>query len=149
MQAPTEAPFWLNSCVEQDSLPTFSSVVTTEDSLYVKGLINEKCVAIEKQSAGSNALSLVESDREKKLQLHLRWVRGHTDDVGNSIADELADTGTRLEAQHRWWKRVQPMGEGRKTFRKKKKLLSVQREKKTCEQDNRTQWTGAFEFSKN
>ena len=36
----------------------------------------------------------------KKLQLHIRWVRERAGDVGNSIADELADLGTRVEAQH-------------------------------------------------
>ena len=48
---------------------------------------------------------------KKKLQLHIRWVRGHTGDVGHAIADELADLGTRLEAQDLWWKRVQPVGD--------------------------------------
>ena len=48
---------------------------------------------------------------KKKSQLHIRWEQGHSGDVGNSIADELADLRTRLEAQHRWWKRAQRMGD--------------------------------------
>ena len=108
MQALIEALFWLNSCVEQKALPISSKVMVTVDSLYVKGLIDEKFVARENRAL---AMLLMWKVTKKKLQLHIRWVRGHTGDVGNSTADELADLGTRLEAQHRWWKRVQPIGE--------------------------------------
>ena len=69
---------------------------------------------------------------EKKLQLHTRWVRGHTGDVGNSIADELADLGIRLEAQHRWWQRAQPMGDWEEDVFQAK-ISSLQREKTPCE----------------
>ena len=47
---------------------------------------------------------------EGKVRLVIRWVRGHSGDVGNTIADELADMGTRPEEMNRWWKRIQPMG---------------------------------------
>ena len=40
---------------------------------------------------------------KKTTQFHIRWV-WDIGDVGDSIADELADLGTRLEAQYRWWK---------------------------------------------
>ena len=110
LQALIEALFWLNSCVEQDNLPIFSKVTITVDSLYVKGLIDEKFVAREHR-AMATLLCHMWKVTKKKLQLHIRWVRGHTGDVGNPIRDELADVGTRLEAQHHWWKRVQPMGE--------------------------------------
>ena len=101
MQAVIEALFWLNSCVEQKGLPSFSKVMITVDSLYVKGLIDEKFVARENRALAI-LLCRVWRVTKKKLQLHMRWVRGHTSDLGNSIADELADLGTRLEAQHRW-----------------------------------------------
>ena len=32
----------------------------------------------------------------KRLQLHIRWVRGHTGDVRNTIADRLADSARNL-----------------------------------------------------
>ena len=104
MQALIEVLFWLNSRVEQDDLPIFSEVMITVDSLYVKGLIDEKFVARENRALAT-LLCHMWKVTKKKLQLHIRWVRGHTGDVGNSIA------GTRLEAQHRWWKRV-----GRRLF---------------------------------
>ena len=45
-------------------------------------------------------------DKKKKLQLHLRWMRGHKGDVENVIADRLAERGTRPEMEHFWWKRA-------------------------------------------
>ena len=47
MQPLIEALLWLNSCVQQGNLPTFSIVMITVDSLYVKGLIDEEFVARE------------------------------------------------------------------------------------------------------
>ena len=38
---------------------------------------------------------------KKKLQLHIRWVRGHTGDVGKSIADALADADGRKTSSKR------------------------------------------------
>ena len=105
-----QALFWLNNCVEQHILPTFSNVIIRVDSLYVKVLTDEKFVARENRTLAT-LLCHMWRVTKKKLQLHVRWVRGHTCDVGNSVADALADTGPLLEAQHRWWKRVQPMGE--------------------------------------
>ena len=110
MRALIEALFWLNIFVEQDNLPIFSNVMITVDSLYVKGLIDEKFVAGENRALAT-LLCHMWTVTKNKLQLHIRWVRGRTGDVGNSIADEVADVGTRLEAQHGQWKRVQPMGE--------------------------------------
>ena len=81
---------------------------------------------------------------KQKLQLHIRWVRGHTGDVGNSIADELADLVTRLEAQHRWWKRAQPMGDWEEDVFQTK--ISCLQKKTPCEQAPRIQWTGVVDF---
>ena len=78
------------------------------DSLFVTGLIGEKFVARENRAL-TILLCHMWKVTKKNLQLHMRWVRGHTGDVGNSTSDELADLGTLLEAQHRWWKRVEPM----------------------------------------
>ena len=50
MQALIEALFWLSNCVEQKRLPSSSKVMTTVDSLYVKGLIDEKFVARESRA---------------------------------------------------------------------------------------------------
>ena len=76
MQAVIEAFFWLNSCVEKLDLPIFSKVMMTVDSLYVKGLIDEKFVARE-SGALATLLCHVWKVTGKKLQHHIRWVRGH------------------------------------------------------------------------
>ena len=52
---------------------------------------------------------------KNKVNINIRWVRGHSGDAGNTIADEFADLGTRLDKNHRWWKREQPMGEVQNT----------------------------------
>ena len=103
MQALIEALFWLNSCVEQQGLPSFSKVMITEDSLYVKGFIDEKFVARENRAL---AILLCHMWRvtKRRLQLHIRCVRGLVTWVILSLM-----SSTRLEA-HRWWKRAQPMG---------------------------------------
>ena len=38
----------------------------------------------------------------ESVRLHIRWIRGHSGDVANRIADRLADAGTRQELQHQW-----------------------------------------------
>ena len=50
IQGLIEALFWLNTCVEQKFLPISSKVMVTMDSLYVKGLIDEKFVARENRA---------------------------------------------------------------------------------------------------
>ena len=50
--------------------------------------------------------------------------------------------GTRLEAQHRWWKRVQPLGDWEEDVFQAK-MASLQRETTPCEQAFRIRWTGA------
>ena len=76
----------------------------TVDSFYVKGLIDEKFVARE-----NRALPVLKVTKKKNATSHTLGTGGHTGDVGQSIVDELADLGTRMEVLHRWWKRVQPM----------------------------------------
>ena len=78
------------------------------DSLHVKGLIDEKFVARENKAIAMLLCHMWKVVRGK-VRLVKRWVRGHTGDVENTIADELADMGTRLEEMHRWWKRIQPI----------------------------------------
>ena len=96
MQALIEALSWLN-CVKQDVLPFSSKVMMTVDSLYVQGLIGEKFAARENRALAT-LLCHMWKVTQKKLQLDIRWVRRHAGDVGNSIAHELADLGTRVEA---------------------------------------------------
>ena len=59
--------------------------------------------------------------------------------MGNTIADELADLGTRLEALHRWWKRVQPMGQKCRFYKERET---------PCEQALRIPVNRRSEFSK-
>ena len=120
MQALIEALFWLNSCVKQGVLPFSRKVMKTADSLFGKGLIDEKFVARENRALAI-LLCHMWKEAKKKLQLHMRRVRGHTGDVGNSIADELAYLGTRLEARHRLVEAsLSRWVIGRKTFLKKR-----------------------------
>ena len=50
MQAMIEALYWLNSGIENKSILSSSKVLNTVDSLYVKGLIEEKFVARENKA---------------------------------------------------------------------------------------------------
>ena len=50
-----------------------------------------------------------------------------------------------MEAQHRWWKRVQPMGDWEENVFQQK-ILSLQRERTPCGQARRIQWSGAVDF---
>ena len=74
----------------------------TVDSLYVKGLIGEMFVARENRALAI-LLCHMWKVTKKKLQLDIRWVRG--------LVTWEIPLLTSLEAQHRWWKRVQPMGD--------------------------------------
>ena len=47
VQALIEALFWLNTCAEHKGLQSTSKVMITMDSLYVKGLVDEKFLATE------------------------------------------------------------------------------------------------------
>ena len=109
MQALIEALFWLSSFVEQNILQASNNVLFTVDSLYVKGLIEDKFVARENRVLAT-LLRHMRGVTKKRSQLHIRWLRGRTGDMGNSIADSLADTGTLTELQYRWWRRWPPNG---------------------------------------
>ena len=50
------------------------------------------------------------------MSINMRWVRGHSGDARNAVADDLADLGTRLDEKHRWWKRAQPMSDWEESF---------------------------------
>ena len=104
----------------------------TVDSLYVKELIVEKFVARENNSIAMLLSHLCKVVRNK-VSLNIRWGRGHSGNAGTTIADELADLGTRLDENHRWWKRAQPMGDwDESTFQAK--LKKLEKEKNTeCE----------------
>ena len=116
----------------------------TVDSLCVKGLIGEKFPARENRALAT-LLCHMWKVTQKELQLHIRWVREHSGDAGNSIAGELTDLGTRVEAQHRRWKRIQPMGDWEEDVIELK-MSSLQREKTPSEQALRIRWTGAVNF---
>ena len=61
MQALIEALNWLNSGIEDKSIPSCKKVMVTVDSLHVKGLIDQKCMARE---------SKVESGQEQSEYQH-------------------------------------------------------------------------------
>ena len=96
MQALIETLFWLNSCVEQDNLPTFNNVMITVDSLYVKALIDEKFVARENRSLAT-LLCHMWKVTKKRLQLHIRWVRGGNSIVGRR-GNAFGSTASMVEA---------------------------------------------------
>ena len=135
MQALIEALFWLSSFVEQNILQASNNVLFTVDSLYVKGLIEDKFVARENRVLAT-LLRHMRGVTKKRSQLHIRWVRGRTGDMGNSIADSLADTGTLTELQHRWWRRWPPNG-GWEEEVFAQKVVSIQRETTPCEDARR------------
>ena len=119
MQAMIEALHWLNSCIEGKLYSPSTKVLITVDSLYVKGLIDEKFVARENKAIAM-LLCLWWKVVEGKVTLVIRWVGGHAGDVENTIAYELAEMGTRPGETNRWWKRIQPMRNWDElTFRKK------------------------------
>ena len=45
MQGVIETLFWLNTCVERGTLHADNDVLITVDSLFVKGLVDEKFIA--------------------------------------------------------------------------------------------------------
>ena len=94
MEGVVEALFWLRTCVERETVHANSDVLITVDSLYVKGLIDEKFIVRENRVLAT-LLSHMWKVTKKRIRLHIRWMRGHSGDVGNSIADRLADAGTR------------------------------------------------------
>ena len=100
-----EALFWLNTCVERETLHANNDVLITVDSLYVKGLIEEKFFARESRVLARLLRPMWKVTKER-IRLHIRWIRGHSGDVENSIADRLAGAGARQELQHRWWRRT-------------------------------------------
>ena len=119
MQAMIGALYWLNSCIEGKLYSLSTKVLITVDSLYVKGLSDEKFMARENKAIAMLLCHMWKVVRGN-VSLVIRWVRRHTGDVENTIADELAEMGTRLEEMNRWWKRIQPMGNlDEFTFRKK------------------------------
>ena len=78
---------------------------------------------------------------KKQKILHICWIRGHSGDVGNGIADRLADAGTRQESQHRWWRRCRLLGRwDEEGFIKK--VASIQRETTVCQEALETRWPG-------
>ena len=97
--------FWLNTCVERRALHADNDVLITVNSLFVKELIEEKFIARENRVLATLLRHMWKVTKER-IRLHIRWIRGHSGDVENSIADRLADAGTRQERQHQWWRRT-------------------------------------------
>ena len=79
MQGVIEVLFWLN----------FSKLMTV-NSHYVKGLIEEKFTARENRVLAT-LLGHMWKVTKQRLRLYIRWMRGHSGDVGNGIAGRLAD----------------------------------------------------------
>ena len=78
---------------------------------------------------------------------HIRWIRGHSGDVVNGIADRLADAGTREESQHRWWRRCPLLG-GWDEEGFIKNVVNIHRETTVCQEALETRWTGPTDFSR-
>ena len=82
---------------------------------------------------------------KQRLRLHIRWIRGHSGDVGSGIADRLADVGARLEVQHRWGRRC-PLSGGWDEEGFITKVVSIQRKTTVCEEVLEAGWTGPTAF---
>ena len=110
MQALIETLYWLKSVIEENSILDHKTVMVTVDSFYVKGLIDHKFLAREDKAIALLLCHLWKVVKNK-VSIIIRWLRGHFGGAGNSTADELADLSTRMEEKHRWWTRIQPMGD--------------------------------------
>ena len=120
MQGVVEALFWLNTCVHATS------------DVLITVLIEEKFVAKENRVLATLLRHMWIVTKER-IRLHIRWIRGHTGDVGNSIADRLADAGTRQELQHQWWRRT-PLNGGWDQEGFIENSASIQRETTACQE---------------
>ena len=103
MQALIGALYWLNSGIEDKS-------ISDDKKVIVKGLVDQRFTARENKAIAMLLCHLWKVVKNK-VNINIRWVRGHSGDAGNTIADEFADLGTRLDKNHRWWKRKQPIGD--------------------------------------
>ena len=115
MEALIETLFWLNSCVEQKG-----------PSIFQQRDDNSKTRSTSRGSSMRNSwrgktehwqLWLCHMWRVTKTNVTTSHTLDYEDTLVTwviSIADELADLGTRLEAQHRWWKRAQSSLQGEK-----------------------------------
>ena len=127
MQALIEALYLLNSGIEDKSIPDDEKVMVTVDSLYVKGLIEQQFTARENKAVVMLLCHLWKVVKNQE-SINIRWVRGHTGDAGNTVADALADLGTRQDGKHRWWKRMQPMSDWEEaSFQTKLKKLEEEK----------------------
>ena len=115
------------------------------DSLYVKGLIDQKFTVRENKAIAMLLCHLWKVVRNK-VSINIRWVRGHSGDAGNIIADELTDLGARLDDKHRWWKRMQPMGDWEESSFQTK-LKKLEEEKIQNAKALWVQWDGDVNFS--
>ena len=146
MQALIEALFWLNSCVEQKGLPSFSKVILTVDLSYVKVLIDEKFVARENRAL---AILLCHMWRvtKKTLQLHMRWLRG-----GTLVTWVILVLMSSQTWEHVWKHSIdgeESPADGRLGGRRLPcKDIESTRRKTPCERALRTQWTRHSEFPK-
>lgn len=90
-----------------------SKTVLLLDSSYVKngllewihgwvknGWINSKGKPVENKDHWLRLLELKETVEKKGIELDLKWVRGHSGDLGNTRADELASRGVIMAQRH-------------------------------------------------
>ena len=83
---------------------------------------------------------------KRRPRLNIRWLCGHSGDVGNGIADRLADEVTRRELKHRSWRRCPLRGWDEEGFIKK--IVSIERETTVCKDALKTRWNGPTSFSR-
>ena len=98
MQALIEALCWLNTCAEHKGVPSSSKVTMTQWTRCTSRGSSMRSLRRGRTERWPRCSVNMRKEPQKKLQLHIRWVREHTGDVRNSTADELADLGTRVEA---------------------------------------------------
>ena len=130
--------------MERGTLHAEDDVLFTVDSRYVKELIDEKFTARENRVLAT-LLGHMWKVTKQRLRLHIRWVRGHSGDVGNGIADRLADEGTRRELEHRWWRRC-PLSGGWDQEGFIEKVVSIHSETTVCGDALETRWSGPTDF---
>ena len=106
--------------------------MVTVDSLYVKGLIDQKFTARENKAIAMLLYHLLKVVKNKVNQETLL------------LMNELPDLGTRLDKNPRWWKRKHPMGDWEESsFQVKLKKL---KEKVQNAKALWVQWDGEVNF---
>ena len=103
---------------EENSIFKDSGFITLwTDSKYVQGILEGKFKAKENTTMSIFLVHLW-TECKKTYNMEIRWVKGHSNDMGNDRADGLAQRGADFTQRLHWWKRPYTIGDwGQEVFR--------------------------------